>query len=162
MGRRTLDAMLRVEEEMIGVAFLSLAFMAFMQVVLRYMLGTAISWLEEVTRFTMVMVTFFGAALGVKRGGHFGVEILTNVLPARQVHLLEAVTCLVSAVFILVITYYGIVFTGNVRKFGQTSPALQLPMFIPYAIVPVSGILMTVRFSLKFKEEMGSFLRGRS
>jgi|YNPNPStandDraft_1061719.scaffolds.fasta_scaffold07320_2 C4-dicarboxylate transporter DctQ subunit len=162
MGRRVLGFLLRVEEDTMGAVFLSLALMTFLQVVLRYVLGTAISWLEEVTRFTMIMVTFFGAALGVERGGHFGVEILTNFLPSRQVHLLRGMTSLVSAAFILVITYYGIIFTANVRKFGQTSPALQLPMFIPYAIIPTSGLIMAVRFCLKAKEGFSSFIRSRA
>ena len=150
-------AMLQFEENLIGIVFLSLPVMAFMQVMLRYLLGTSISWIEELTTYMMIMAMFLGAALGVKKGGHFGVDILLHIIPGRYVDLLKAMTALISAIFIIFITYYGLLFTLNVQKFGQTTPALQIPMFIPYAIMPISGLIMAVRFLLQFKTNFQSF-----
>ena len=40
-------------------------------------------WVEEVGEYALAWLTFIGAAIGIRRGTHFAVQILTERLPPR-------------------------------------------------------------------------------
>ncbi len=40
-------------------------------------------WVEEVGEYSLAWLTFIGAAIGIRRGTHFAVQVLTEHLPAR-------------------------------------------------------------------------------
>ena len=45
----------------------------------RYFLNYAISWAEEISRYLMVWMVMLGAAMGVRLGTHFRMEMIENV-----------------------------------------------------------------------------------
>ena len=51
------------------------------QVLTRYVLQHPAAWPEEAARYLFVWVALLGAALGVDRGVHFSLDLLTSRLP---------------------------------------------------------------------------------
>jgi C4-dicarboxylate transporter DctQ subunit len=119
---------------------------ATVQVFLRYFFGTGFFWAEEVTVYACIWTAFLAAGLAVRGGEHLSVEMIQLVAGKRHARTLArliAVAGLAAAAALLV---YGIAFVESARDFGQTSPALQCPMWIIYLVLPLSGALMSIRF----------------
>jgi TRAP-type C4-dicarboxylate transport system permease small subunit len=55
---------------------LAMACIVFANVVLRYTTGDSIVWAEEVARHMMIWVTFLGAGLVLRFGGHVAIDNL--------------------------------------------------------------------------------------
>lgn len=106
----------------------------------RYFIGDAIIWSEEVARFSMIWVAVLGGGLTFRSGGHIAIDLMARQLPATWQRPIAFASGLASAVFIVVFTWYGAVMVGNVAL--QKSAALEIPMAVPYAALPVGGALM--------------------
>ena len=58
------------------VLFAALALIVILQFVTRYVLNDSLAWTEEIARFLLLGVTFFGAISLVARGEHIAVELI--------------------------------------------------------------------------------------
>ncbi len=106
----------------------------------RYVLNDSLSWSEELARYCLIWMSWFGASLALRRGGHIAVEFVIDALPpkARKIAVLGGE--LLTLFFLLVVLWYGIKATGNVSR--QSTIALGISMAGPYASVPVGAALL--------------------
>jgi TRAP-type C4-dicarboxylate transport system permease small subunit len=99
-------------------------------------------WVEEVGEYALAWLTFIGAAIGIRRGTHFAVQVLTDHLPAparRAVTLGHYV--LLIGFGALVAVYGWQVSELNSQSF---SPALDLNLRWLYLSSVVGGVLIVV------------------
>jgi len=135
----------RIEGLLLGWLLLGMALLAFVQVVMRYLFHSGFSWGSEVNRYLCVALTFSGAAFGVEKGSHFSMDALYRILPERFKPFLEVLIHLLSALIYSAVAGYGLVQVCRLYRFSSHSPALQLPMFVPYLIIPLGCGLMAWR-----------------
>ncbi len=103
-------------------------------------------WGEEVARYVMVYLGYIGIALAMKRRAHIGVAVLTNMVRSKTgKRLLIIIQAAIILLFCGIIS--GFLFTIIQKQLvvGQTSPALILPIWVPYAGVPLGMILLAIR-----------------
>src|SRR5262245_27962203 len=67
---------------LVVLAMAAMATIVAVQVGLRYGLNQSLDWADEVSRLAFVWAVFLAIPLGVKRGSHVGMELLTGWLPA--------------------------------------------------------------------------------
>src|SRR5262245_34462327 len=105
-----------------------------------YVLLRTFTWYDEIARACFVWVVFLGAAVGVKRGAHFGLHMLVDALPERARRLAGFVTPLAIIAFSAVLVVQGLEF----MEFGkfQTLPVMGISKVWIYAAMPVGGALM--------------------
>jgi len=135
---KTLNA--TIEKSLFVIGF-SMAAIVAVQVFFRYVLNHSLFWSEELARFLLIWLTFLGASVAYHRQSHPGIDTLFRLLPARLKK--GAVICvhLASLTLFGVMIFHGCQFAYFVRL--QISPALYLPKWIIFSIVPFSGgILM--------------------
>lgn len=108
----------------------------------RYVLFRTFTWYDEIARLCFVWLVFLGAAVGVKRGAHFGLHLVVDLLPARLQRGARLLTPLVVIAFSLVLVVQGWEFL----QFGrfQSLPVMGISKAWVYAAVPVGGVLMAV------------------
>ena len=125
-----------------GAAVAAMAVVISYQVFGRYVLDHTPSWSEELARYLMVWLTMLGAAAVIREGGHIAVTTLIDMLSpaARRVALALRDVALVSTCGILV--WWGIGFAQ--QNASQESAAMDLPMSIPYAALPVGAALIAL------------------
>ncbi len=133
------------EGVILGWLLLAMALFAFLQVVMRYLFHRGFSWGEETERYLCVLLTFFGAAWGIERGSHFSMDILQRLLPEKTRFWQARIIDFLSAAIYLTVAGYGIQQIIRLQHFGSHSPALQLPMGIPYLAIPLGCGLMGLR-----------------
>ena len=111
-------------------------------VIYRYFLLQPISWGEEMARFMFIALSMFGAAIAVKDRSHFMITILTARFPASVRAWLELAIALGTSGLLCIVINKGLSLTLLNRN--QESPALGVPMSIPYAAIPLGAVLMLV------------------
>ena len=105
-----------------------------------------LSWSEELARYMMVWTVFLGGAIGAKTGAHVGLEAFINLFPARLTRTALLLAGIISMSFCAFLAVYGVFLVRRIISTGQTSPALEIPMGLVYAAVPVGAALMTGHF----------------
>ena len=121
---------------------LSMAMVVAMQVFFRYVLNHSLFWSEELARFMLVWLSFLGASAAYKRGLHPGVDVLTSHLPPIVQKACTHLVHIVSLVLFTVMIVHGAAFAHFIR--AQISPALYLPKWTVFAVIPASGLILFV------------------
>lgn len=115
----------------------------FMQVILRW-IGNPTVWAEELTRYIMLYQVWIGAAYAVNEDAHIQITAVINHLTGKKKKNLELIVLTIWLIFAAWLTVEGFSLVGKIAAMGQISSALQIPMAIPYASVPVGGALMII------------------
>ena len=102
-------------------------------------------WVEEVGEYALAWLTFIGAAVGIRRGTHFAVHILTERFPPGLRKAVTAGHYVLLTGFGALLTVYG----WQVAELNSQSysPALDLNLRWLYLSAVVGGVL-TVIYSL--------------
>ncbi len=115
----------------------------------RYMLGSQASWSEELARFLLIWIGVLGAAWAAGRKMHLSIDLLLPSLSAvGQKKLLVLINVLIIMFALLVMVVGGIRLMYVTSVLGQMSPALRVPMWVVYSVLPISGVLI-VYFKLR-------------
>ena len=83
------------------------------QVFTRYALNLSLDWAEEISRLFFVWSIFFAIPLGVKRGAHVGISLLTDRLPVAVRDKLFRVMSVLAMLLMAVVTYEAAVLTRD-------------------------------------------------
>jgi TRAP-type C4-dicarboxylate transport system permease small subunit len=73
------------------------------QVFARYVLNSSIGWADEVSRLLFVWAIFLAIPIGIRRGAHIGIELLTARLPGPLQATLGRIMALVAAGIMLLV-----------------------------------------------------------
>jgi TRAP-type C4-dicarboxylate transport system permease small subunit len=99
-------------------------------------------WVEEVGEYALAWLTFIGAAIGIRRGTHFAVQLVVERFPpALQRAVLVGHSLILIAFGALVAVFGWQVSELNSQSF---SPALDLNLRWLYLSAVVGGLLIVV------------------
>ncbi|WP_019849280.1 TRAP transporter large permease subunit [Desulfitobacterium sp. PCE1] len=107
--------------------------------------GTAIVGLEEASRFIFIWISYLAIPLAIKQRNNIRVDILYDRLSDRWQKMSWIVVDGCILILTAVIFFMGIDHLQMMLKYPQISPALNIPFFIPYLILPIGFGLMSIR-----------------
>lgn len=113
------------------------------QVFSRYLLKEPSSFTEELARYLLIWIGTLGSAYAAGSKLHLAITLLPSKLSkSGQLRLQIVLNSLVILFAIAVFCVGGsrLVYITNVL--GQKSPALGVPLFYVYSIIPFSGVLI--------------------
>lgn len=153
LRRRTVAAGclgLRLLRRVVDIAVLALlAYMAcaiMAQVIGRYFFNYSIAWSEETATFAQVWLTLLGAGVAMRYNQHVGVDFLILKTPMMVQRLVSGVA------LVLGVWFLGLVVVGSLSMVSiglmVKSPALRLPMAIPYSALPVGFGYFLIEFAI--------------
>ena len=120
----------------------AMSVIVFTNVVMRYTTHESLEWAEEVSRHMMIWLTFLGAGLVLRYGGHIAVENLQDALPRRGGVVMSAVVAVLLLAFFGFMVWYGWLYMQ--RTLFQLTAVTQIPFAYIYAAMPIGGILLIV------------------
>jgi TRAP-type C4-dicarboxylate transport system permease small subunit len=123
--------------------FWLLAFTVFYQFFTRYVLDDSAAWTEEIARYLLIVVTFLGASMAVRRNTHIHVEFLYRFLPAPVGRVLSTLVDLVRLAFLGYATWLSIDLVPRMDNLRMT--VVDLPMSYVYGFVAAGFAMMTFR-----------------
>ncbi len=101
-----------------------------LQVFCRYVLGNSLSWSEELCRYLLIWWGMLSLSYCIKKRNSIRVEMIKNLLPKRIQYLLSILENLIMIVFCLYMCIPSWKFLLTVIHNGQTSPAMNIPLFL--------------------------------
>ena len=102
--------------------------------------NASFSWSEEVARFLMIWAALCGAAMAVRRGAHFRMDLSTQFGISLK-WLAQLPACAAVGIGLLLF-WQGVILVELASM--QLAKATQIPMSVPYLCLPVSGFLMMI------------------
>ena len=115
-------------------------------ITLRYVTAHSLPWADEVARYLMIWMTFGGAGLVLRIGGHVAITNLRDALPDRGQKIMRAAIALGLLIFFGFMVDVGIQYAQRMQY--QVTPALRIPFLYVYAAMPVGFTLLIVHLAL--------------
>jgi TRAP-type C4-dicarboxylate transport system permease small subunit len=119
-----------------------MAVVVFLQVLFRYLIHLPLFWTEEFARYCLVWASLLGSAVAVKRGEHLAVTFFLDQFPMRwgRIVILAAQSAVIVILFVMLWGGAKLVVVTST----QITPALRIPMAIPYLALPIGSTVMLV------------------
>ena len=112
--------------------------LAFVNVIARYIFESSLTWAGELTIYLFLWSTFFGAVYCFKKDAHIAVDVFLEKAPPKFRKFLILLTLLISAIYVAAIAYFGYQYVLLYIDLGEISVDLNIPLWIPYVVVPIS------------------------
>jgi TRAP-type C4-dicarboxylate transport system permease small subunit len=123
----------------------AMATMVFANVALRFLTDRSILWVEEVSRFLMIWLTFIGSGIVLRHGAHVAIDSLAQAIPHFAAAIRGAVLATL-AVFFVVMIALGLRYAA--LTWDQTTPVLGIPFGAVYLAMPIGFALMLLHLVL--------------
>ena len=151
------SALIRLLELVSAALMLNLLVMCLLQVAFRYVFRSPLFWVEELARFSLIWLTFLGAALLVGQRGHVTISFVADRFSGVPRLILRGLAEGAVTVFLAWTGYRSL---ELVKMTAATSSiALGIPMAVVYGVYPVSAALMLFQQCLLVIRALTRWLR---
>ena len=140
----TLTTIRATFEWLVIILFGGMSVIVLVQVLGRYIFNYPIDWATEAATFTQIWMVLIASGLAMNQGKHVNVDILLNATPKLIHKLLLIIIACCGSWFL----YQCIIGSLSLIQIGtfQTSPAMQIAMWIPYLALPIGLIYLWLEF----------------
>jgi C4-dicarboxylate transporter, DctQ subunit len=135
----------RLEETILVLTLAAMVALILAQVIGRYILQSAPSWTEEMARYIHIFQVWLGASYAVKKQQHIRVEAFLNLFSGTVRKCIETIGTIIWFLLALFLAIFGTQLVLYSLQNGQLTPAMQIPMWIPFLAIPLGGIGMAYR-----------------
>ena len=122
------------------IALIAMTLIVCANIFARSALNASFSWSEEVARFLMIWAALCGAAMAVRRGAHFRMDLSTQF--GISLKWLAQLPSYAAVGIGMLLFWQGLILVDLASM--QLATATQIPMSVPYLCLPVSGFLMVI------------------
>lgn len=144
-----------IEDYFSGLMLFTGLSLIFINVILRYFFGKPQSLLDEFSVYFVVWGILAGIAVALRNNHHIKVDMFYNLLSTNTKRYVSIFSNTVGLSFALFYMYFGYELVMNYIESGQRSTDSQFPLWIVNLIMPISGIL----FSLRFIDKLHALLK---
>ena len=134
-----------LEETILLILLVLMTAIMGVQIVSRYVFQNSLTWSEELVRYMFVWSAFLGVPFCIKHGLSIKVDQFRNLFPVPLQRILMYIDKIIIFVLFLVMFIYSCLVVKASYLSGQTSPAMQIPMWIVQLSVCVSSLLSMMR-----------------
>jgi TRAP-type C4-dicarboxylate transport system permease small subunit len=128
---------------LVAAAMAAMCVVVVAQVFYRYVLNAPLVWAEEAARYLLVLTTFIGAPVAMRRGAHIAVTLVVELLPRGPRRAVETAAQVASCLVWGVLIRYGFALAS--QNFDQLSPALRVPLGAVYLMIPLAGLVLALQ-----------------
>lgn len=116
-----------------------------LQVFMRYIIGSPVTFTEELSRFLLIWLGLLAASYAYRQRSHLALDLLILKLKGRQkVKLNVLIHTLIGLFSLAVLVIGGIQLVYLTYILEQYSSALEVSMAVVYIAVPLSGVTITI------------------
>ncbi len=134
--------------------------LVFVQVILRYQFNYSISWSEEMSRIMIAWFIFLGSSMAVKDNAHVNMDALFVVVSGKLKQVFNILIDIINIIFCVIVVYSAIEMIQSAIKIGSMATSIKIPLYIPYASVPVGVFFMLIRYIFSLKNKIMDLING--
>ncbi len=143
--RKLINAYNKLEANVLVASLAITVAVIFLQVIMRYVFNNSLSWSEEFARYVFIWQIWLGASVSLKEDAHISVDVVSGKLGPRGKCLLALLANLIMFGFSIFIVDYGWQMVSSMYARNLTSAALRVPMYLVYAALPFSHMVIVLR-----------------
>lgn len=140
----------KFEEFVLSFSILSMAILLIVGVFMRTVMNSSLTFSEEVASALLVVVSFFGLGYCARKGRHITMSMVFDMVKNKHKKIFMIVISLGSALATAYIAFLAYRYVLSVQNLGRVTPALQIPMYIIYSVVPIGFVLATIEYISSF------------
>lgn len=106
----------------------------------------SIYFAEEVSMFLVMLTTFTGVSYGVRKARHIRMGAFLDAMPPKMEKVFIIGIALVSAFVMAIMTWFSYRYLMNAMNMGHMTPALRVPKWTFYVIVPIGFGLACIQY----------------
>ena len=147
LGLIVWNGLIHLQKIFMLIAGSIITILVFVEVVLRYVLGSPLFGVEELICLIAMWLYFIGASYGAYERSHIKAELIHIWFKkSRSYALVKALSSLITCILsIIMISWTYPYFVWGITK-GETSQALLIPMVLSQSAIFVGAILMSLYF----------------
>jgi len=134
-----------ISEFIAATGIISGVVLAFVNVVARYAFNKSFTWSAELTMYFFLWSIFFGSVYCFKKDAHISINILVEKLNKKIAKIIMLISYLITLVFLIFVAYYGYKYLQLVIELDEKSIDLNIPMWIPYSVIPISFLFSSYK-----------------
>lgn len=134
-----------LEEWILGALLIGMSIILMFQILMRVFSGRSLTWAEELARYFYVWSVFLSLGCTIRTKNILRVELLLDLLPKSFRKTLNIILDVLNVILYAFLAYTSISVVQKVQISGQTSPAMEVPMYLVYAIIPIGFALASLR-----------------
>jgi TRAP-type C4-dicarboxylate transport system permease small subunit len=141
-----LSALRRIVDLVAMTLLFVMVFLILAQILGRYVFNYSISWTEEIATFAQIWLVMLGAGIAMRNRQHVGIDFLVTRCSFAVQRIVKGIGFLLGSWFLLVVISgsFGLLAIGLLVK----SPALQIPLAIPYSALLVGMSYFLLEFAI--------------
>ncbi len=147
----------RLERVLATLALVVIALISLGNVIVRYVTDASFAFTEEISVFLLVVLTFAGAAVAMRRNGHIRIGLLERALSSGPRRALIVFQWLSGATVLGLVVWFGAKLAIEEYRWETQSPGLGVPQWWYIVWLPVLAGLMLLRLT----QQSWDRLRGR-
>jgi len=120
--------------------------LTFVQVVLRYLFNTGITWSLEGTTYSFGALVLIGMSYGVRTHTHIAVDLFVGKMPKRMRRWFQATAVVACLVYAALMLYGSAVFVDRLYQLGNLARDVPAPKWLLTATMPLGFVLLAFRF----------------
>lgn len=140
----------KFEEFILSCSVIAMALLLIVGVIFRVAFNNSLTFTEEVASALLVLVSFFGLGYCASKGRHITMSIVFDMVGNKFKRIFMIVISLVSAAATAYIGYLAIKYALSVKELKRVTPALQVPMYLIYTVVPIGLLLSAIEYTRTF------------
>jgi len=137
---RLVDIQLKFCNRMLLLLGVIMTLLILLQVFFRFVIYVPFPWSEECARYLMIWMGMLGSVVALQHGRHIGVTFFMEKLPPHLRKPARGLTQTGMILFLGILCWQGILF--SLFNADQMSPAMEIPMIIPFGAIPVGAAMM--------------------
>lgn len=142
--KKLLNGLTRIENIIMIAAFSIMVICTFMQVLNRNFFKLPLPWLDEASTYSMIYMALIGTEAGLRDGSQISVTAVVDKLHGKTRSLVKIAAKIVLLVFSSSVLVSAVQMVGRQIETGQTSSAMQLPMWVPYLALVISFAMIVL------------------
>ena len=106
----------------------------------------SIYFAEEISKFLVMLMTFIGVSYGVRKARHIRMGAFLDAMPPKMEKVFLIVISVVSAIVMGMMAWFSYRYLANAMNMGHMTPALRVPKWTFYVIVPIGFGLACIQY----------------
>lgn len=134
------------EEKLLCASLVFTTLVIFMQIIMRSIFNSSITWSEELTRYIFIWQIWLGVSIAERENEHIYLEIVNSLVKSEKIKgVIQIIADLIMIAFNAFLVVKGFELVQQMISRGNVSGAMRMPMYYVYLALPVSSFILCLR-----------------
>ncbi|TCU74053.1 TRAP-type C4-dicarboxylate transport system permease small subunit [Tissierella praeacuta] len=136
----------KIEETILSYTVIIMAIMLIVGVFMRAVLNSSLTFTEEIAQALLIVISFFGLEYCARKGRHITMSIVFDMVNNKYKKIFMYIISLFSSIAMTYFSYLAFKYVLSVKGLGRVTPALQIPIYLIYSVVPLGFLLGAIEY----------------